>query len=200
MTGTAPAIPLRRRGGSRADPQLAEQEARKPTIILVNDPLQEGYKGQAVVRAPDSGTLPLLAEELSVSKETVETGRVRVATRTREREALIDEDLARERVEIETVPIGSRIDAVPEARQEGDTTIIPIVEEVLVVKRPLVLKEEVRIRRVRTTDHHKETVKLRYQEAVVTRHPDDTGKSDTGSGGRQIPSGSDAIEEEAKEK
>jgi uncharacterized protein (TIGR02271 family) len=140
----------------------------------------------------------LLAEELSVSKETVETGRVRVATRTREREALIDEDLARERVEIETVPIGSRIDAMPEVRREGDTTIIPIVEEILVVERRLILKEEVRIRRVRTTDHHKEAVKLRYQEAVVTRHPGDTGKADPGSGGKRIPNGSDAIEEQRR--
>jgi len=139
---------------------------------------QEGHEGQSVKEAPDSPTLQLLAEELSVSKETVETGRVHVATRTREREALIDEDLARERVEIETIPIGLRIDEVPKARQEGDTTIIPIVEEMLVVERRLFLKEEVHIRRVRTTEHHKETVMLRYQEAVVTRHPSDTGKTD----------------------
>jgi uncharacterized protein (TIGR02271 family) len=149
------------------------------TVNRDTDSLQEGDEGQVAKRAPDSATLQLLAEELSVSKQTVETGRVRVATRTREREALIDEDLARERVEIETVPIGLRIDAVPEARQEGDTTIIPIVEEVLVVERRLVLKEEVRITRVRTTEHHKETVMLRYQEAVVTRHPGDTSEGDT---------------------
>ena len=93
---------------------------------------------------------------------------------------------------------------MPEARQEGDTTIIPIVEEVLVVERQLVLKEEVRIRRVRTTEHHKETVKLRYQEAVVTRQPGDTGKTDPGSvsafGADKSRTGADAIEEEAKEK
>jgi len=134
-----------------------------------------------VNRDDDSATLQLAAEELSVSKETVETGRVRVATRTREREALIHEDLARECVEIETVPMGLRIDAMPETRQEGDTTIIPIVEEILVVERRLVLKEEVRIRRVHTTESHKEWVMLRYQEAVVTRHPSDVAKTDTGS-------------------
>jgi uncharacterized protein (TIGR02271 family) len=125
--------------------------------------------------------LQLLAEELSVSKETVETGRVRVATRTREREALIDEDLASEHVEIETVPIKMSIHAMPEVRQEGDTTIIPVVEEVLVVERRLVLKEEIHIRRVRTTERHKETVTLRYQEAVVTRDEGAAGKGSTGS-------------------
>jgi uncharacterized protein (TIGR02271 family) len=159
-----------------------------------NDSLHEGDEDQGVKKTPGSATLQVLAEELSVSKETVETGRVRVATQTREREALIDEDLAHERVEIETVPLGLRIDAVPEPRQEGDTTIIPVVEEVLLVKRQLVLKEEVRIRRVRTTDHHRETVMLRYQEAVVTRHPSDTDEADTESvsaSGQANPKGGD---------
>jgi uncharacterized protein (TIGR02271 family) len=123
----------------------------------------------AAERPRDSATLPLLAEELSVSKELRETGRVRISTRTHEREALIDEDLAREQVEIETIPIARRIDAVPQVRQEGDTTIIPVVEERLVVDRELVLKEEIRVRRVRTTERYQEKVALRQQEAVVTR-------------------------------
>ena len=81
--------------------------------------------------------------------------------------------LTSERVEIETIPMNLQIDAVPEVRQEGDTTIVPVVEERLVVKRQLLLKEEVRIRRVRSTERHQQTVKLRYQEAVVTRQKDD---------------------------
>jgi uncharacterized protein (TIGR02271 family) len=125
----------------------------------------------AVERPRDPATLQLLAEELSVTKELRETGRVRVSTRTYEREALIDEDLAREQVEIETIPIARRIDSVPQVRQEGDTTIIPVVEERLIVDRQLVLKEEIRVRRVRTTERHQEKVALRQQEAVVTRDP-----------------------------
>jgi uncharacterized protein (TIGR02271 family) len=117
--------------------------------------------------------LQLFAEELSVAKETVETGRVRISTHTLEREALVDEDLAHEQVEIETIPVNLQIDAVPEVHQEGDTTIVPVVEEKLVVKRRLMLKEEVRIRRVRSTERHQETVKLRYQDAVVTRQNGD---------------------------
>ena len=127
---------------------------------------------------PDDATLRLLAEELAVAKEKVETGRVRISTRTREREELVDEDLAREHVEIETVPVGLRIDAVPEVRQEGDTTIVPVVEEILVVERRLLLKEEIRIKRVRTIERHQEKVMLRHQEAVVTRYENDSGNDD----------------------
>ena len=41
----------------------------------------------------------------------------------------------------------------------------------LVVERRLFLKEEVRIRRVRSTERHQESVTLRHQEAVVTHLP-----------------------------
>ena len=128
-------------------------------------------------RSPDpagESTLPLLAEEVAVSKQVVETGRVQVARVTHEREQLIDELLARETVEINRTRIGQHVDAMPPVREEGDTVVIPIVEEVLVVERRLFLKEEVRIRRVRSTERHQESVTLRHQEAVVTRLPVET--------------------------
>jgi uncharacterized protein (TIGR02271 family) len=130
---------------------------------------------------PRETLIPLHAEELSVSKEQVETGRVRVETVTREREQLVDELLAREHVEVERVAVGTPIDAVPAMRQDGDTTIIPVVEEVLVVERRLVLKEEIHIRRLRTTERHQESVTLRRQEAVVTRLPIDPTPTDPSS-------------------
>ena len=146
-----------------------------------DDPGQTEDESRPTVEGThDDATLRLLAEELSVAKQKVETGRVRISTRTHEREALVDENLARERIEIETVPVGLRIDAVPEVRQEGDTTIVPVVEEVLVVERRLMLKEEIRIKRVRTTERHQEKVMLRHQEAVVTRYQDDSGSDEIG--------------------
>jgi uncharacterized protein (TIGR02271 family) len=124
--------------------------------------------------------ISLAAEELAVAKQVVETGRVRVARVTREREQPIDLMLASETAGITRTPIGRHVDAMPAVREEDGVTIIPIVEEVLVVERRLLLKEEVRIRRVRTTERHQESVTLRYQEAVVTRLPveaPETGES-----------------------
>jgi uncharacterized protein (TIGR02271 family) len=111
----------------------------------------------------------LLAEELTVEKEAVETGRVRVSKHTHTREVAIDENLLKESAEIETIPIGRQIFEMPVVRHEGETTIIPIVEEVLHTERRLVLKEEVRITRKKTTDQFHDRVTLRYQEVVVTR-------------------------------
>ena len=115
--------------------------------------------------------LPLLAEEVAVSKQVVETGRVQVSRVTHEREQLIDELLTHETVEIDRTPIGRQVDRVPPIIDEGDTVVIPIVEEVLVVERRLLLKEEVRVRRVHSTERHQESVTLRHHEAVVTRIP-----------------------------
>jgi uncharacterized protein (TIGR02271 family) len=115
--------------------------------------------------------MPLLAEEIAVSKQVVKTGRVQVARVTHEREQLIDELLAHETVEIDRIPIGRQVEAMPAVRDEGDTIVIPIVEEVLVVELRLLLKEEVRVRRVRSTERHQESVTLRHHEAVVTRLP-----------------------------
>jgi len=113
--------------------------------------------------------IPLLAEELNFVRRRIETDTVRVATTTHEREQLIDEVLTNERFEIERVPIGLVVQSAPAVRTEGDLTIMPVVEEILVVERRLVLKEEIRIRRVRHTQRHQETVTLRTQDAVITR-------------------------------
>lgn len=114
--------------------------------------------------------VPVLAERLRIGKRRL-AERVRVATRTREREHLVDEELLRERVEVERVPVGRVVEAVPAVREEGDTTVLPVVVEEVVVQRRLVLKEEIRIRRLRGTERHRETVVLREQEAVITRDP-----------------------------
>ena len=88
---------------------------------------------------------------------------------TCEHEQLLDETLAREQVEVEPSPIGKVVEVPPSVREEGDTIIIPIVEEILVVERRLLLKEEVRVRRVRSSESHRERVMLRRQEAIITR-------------------------------
>jgi uncharacterized protein (TIGR02271 family) len=125
--------------------------------------------------------IPLVAEEISVAKRQIVTGRVQVSTVTRERQELVDELLAREQVEIERVPVGRTVDEPPAVRAEGDTLIIPVVEEVLVVERRLLLKEEVHVRRVHTTERHQERVNLRRQEVVITRHPVTTERAAEGT-------------------
>jgi uncharacterized protein (TIGR02271 family) len=119
----------------------------------------------------DEVIVPLATEEISVSKRIVPTGRVQVSRVTRQREEIVDELLSREHIEVERIAVGEPVDAMPAVREEGDTIVIPIVEEVLTIERRLVLKEEVRIRKVRKTERYEERVTLRKQEAEVARLP-----------------------------
>ena len=114
-------------------------------------------------------SVQLKAEHATVAKRRVDGDLVRVTTSTRQIDHLVDEELTHERVEVERVPIGRIIQSVPPVREEGDMTIMPVVEEVVVVERRLVLKEEVRIRRFQATSRHQERVMLRTQQAEITR-------------------------------
>jgi uncharacterized protein (TIGR02271 family) len=121
--------------------------------------------------------IPLQAEEVSVSKKRVVTGQVRVATVTRQHEQLVEELLERNHVEVERTAVNREVDEAPTVREDGDTLIIPIVEEVVVVQRRLVLKEEIRISRKRETQPYQERVVVRRQEAVITRLPDESNQT-----------------------
>jgi uncharacterized protein (TIGR02271 family) len=113
--------------------------------------------------------IPLYAEDLTISKRQTPGDMVQVSTVTREHETFVDEALNHERVQIDRVPIGRQIEAIPPVRQEGDTTILSVVEETIIIERRLILKEEVHIRRLHVSERHQEAVVLRKQEAVITR-------------------------------
>jgi uncharacterized protein (TIGR02271 family) len=125
--------------------------------------------------ATQSPAFPLHAEELSVSRQQIAGDTVQVSIVTREGEGVVDEMLNHERVEIDRVPIGRPVDAIPPVRQEGETTILPVVEEIIVVQRRLILKEEVRIKRLHVSERYQEAVVLRKQDAVITRMEPDSG-------------------------
>ncbi len=112
--------------------------------------------------------LPLHKEDVAVSKRVRKT-LVRATRTTSTRDTVVEEELHHDQVVVERVAIGRVVDAVPPVRQEGDVTILSVVEEVVVVERRLVLKEEVHLRRVSTTEHHVETVTLREQDVAISR-------------------------------
>jgi len=145
------------------------------------DPSGADESRSDLTRGAEPNVLQLFAEEAAVSRKTIESGRVRVSKVTRTRDQLIDELLARTNVEVTRIPVGRVIDAIPPVKNDADLTIIPVVEETLVVERRLVLKEEVHIRRVQTTERYQETVKLRYQTAEVTRVPAQTPATENGA-------------------
>jgi len=121
----------------------------------------------------DEVVIPLVEEHVRTSKREVETGRVRVRTRLEEHRELLRGELAREEVDVRRVPRNQEIERVPEVRQDGDTTIVPVVEEVLVVEKRLILVEEIHLTRRRVVAPYEEEIVLARQQAEIER--DDGG-------------------------
>lgn len=120
----------------------------------------------------DDARIPLVEEQAVVGKRAVETGRVRVRTVVEQRTELVRDALTRENVEVTRVAVDRPVEAVPAIRTEGDTTIVPVVEEVLVVEKRLVLREEIHIRRQTAVEPVEQAVTLRATRAVVERSAD----------------------------
>lgn len=125
--------------------------------------------------------LPLIAEEIQVGKADVVTDRVRVTTGVDERAVLVDTTVERGELRIERVPVERAVAAAPDPRQDGDTTIISVVEERLVVEKRLFVVEELRITRTRLTERVTIPDTVRTMHATVERiAPDQTGNQGNG--------------------
>ena len=113
--------------------------------------------------------IPLVEERLSVAKRQVESGRVRVHVTVEEREETVTEQLLRDDLHIERIPRNTRLTEVPRVRLEGNVTIVPVVKEVVVIEKALVLVEEIHIARRSVSEKAQIPVTLRTERARVER-------------------------------
>ncbi len=152
-----------------------------------------GWEGSALLadrfdETASEAVLPLVEENLRVGKRRVETGRVRVSVSTDIEEQVVRETLRSERTEIERVPVGRELaegEPAPALRREPDgTVVVPVLEEVLVIERRLVLREEIRMRLVAVEEPVEQPVTVRRQRASVERLPprpvEDNGAGNAG--------------------
>ena len=116
-----------------------------------------------------AAAIPVMEETLRVDKTVSETDRVFIRTSVLERTEYADLELHSSEAIIERVPVYRVVDASPAIRQEGDTIIVPVVEEIMVVEKRLLLKEEIHIRRQQVVQHIRQPVRLRSEEVSLER-------------------------------
>jgi uncharacterized protein (TIGR02271 family) len=129
----------------------------------------EPHRWELCSEAGKTTVIPVIEEELDVQKRALETGKVRVTKVVHEQETLVDEPLYHDEVEVERVLIDRVVDGPLPVRYENDTIIVPIMEEVLVVEKRLILKEEVHIHKRRVETHQPQQMTLRREEVCVER-------------------------------
>ncbi len=126
-------------------------------------------------RAVQSGSvdgqivLPVIEETLEVQKREVETGRVRVTKKVHEREEVVDEPLMEEEVSVTRVDINRVVEGPVAVRHEGDTMIIPVIQEQVVLQKKLLLVEEIHVTKQMVETHRTQKVTLLREEVEITR-------------------------------
>lgn len=122
---------------------------------------------------PDENTnevvIPVIEEEVDAHTRAIKTGSVRVDKHVEKRVRRIEAPLIQQEVEIRRVAVNRVVDEIPKPRKHGDTLIVPIVEEELVITKRLVLKEEIHLITRRTKDRVVKEVELNRERAEVHR-------------------------------
>jgi stress response protein YsnF len=142
------------------------------------------YRADVSFAALDGGERAVfheVDERVRVETRVRETGRVRARVVTDTVEEPVEADGWRETVAVERVPVGREVEAAEPPREEGGVTVIPVYEEVLVVQKRLVLREEVRLTTRREPVPGPERVTLRRQRVEVERLPPPGGPPDAGA-------------------
>jgi uncharacterized protein (TIGR02271 family) len=130
---------------------------------------------ESVADGVSSLAVPVHQEQLHVGIRTVDTGRgVRVHKTVAEHEQRIEETLMHDEIDVRHVPIDKivALSEAPASRYEGDTFIVPILEEVLVVEKRLRIKEEIHITRSQRPQRFSETVPVKSETVSVERFDD----------------------------
>lgn len=119
--------------------------------------------------------IPAIEETVEVGKRTTTTGALRVARKSRQHQVHVNEPLEQEEVDVERVPVNRIVTTAPPVRQEGDTTIIPVLEEQVIVEKRLLLREELHVTKRRKQSRFVADIPAHYDEVVVERDQTNPG-------------------------
>ena len=125
----------------------------------------------ATQTATEAQTLDIAEERLRVAKREVDSGGVRVSTEVETVDEAVAVALRQQAAAVERVPMDRIVETAPEPRLEGDTIVIPVIEERPVVTTQLVVTEEIRVRLTEETRTEERTVPLRRERVTIDQIP-----------------------------
>ncbi len=113
--------------------------------------------------------VPVIEEELVTGTRAVVTGSVRVRKEVERTEDTVEMPATRDVVSVNRVSINREVSIAPSVREEGDTLIISVVEEEIVIQKRLMLIEEIHIQRRQITEQVTKSIMLDHEHAIVER-------------------------------
>lgn len=117
-----------------------------------------------------SAVIPVIAEELRIGKQVVETAKVNIKKQVISRQELVDIPLIREDVVVERIAVNRYVETPPPPiRYEGNTMIIAVLREEVVVTKRLLLVEELHVTKQQVETHQPQSITLLKEAIEVTR-------------------------------
>lgn len=114
--------------------------------------------------------IPVMEEFAVISREVVETGKVRIHKTVSEESTVVNLPVVNESYHIERVPVNQVQDTPPPSvRYEGDVMIIPVTREFTVVQKRYEVVEELRITRQVTETPLMQEISLLKESVQVER-------------------------------
>ncbi|MFZ6178096.1 YsnF/AvaK domain-containing protein [Nannocystis pusilla] len=132
---------------------------------------------QEILGRREETVIPRLEERLRVDTRVREHGRVRIDKTVEERDQPLELDSVEDHVVSWRVPVNRPVEAPVPVRYDGDTMILPIHEEVVVVQKQLVLREELHVRVHRVHVHEQQTLHLRAEAITITHNRTTPGEA-----------------------
>jgi stress response protein YsnF len=129
---------------------------------------------------PDELRIPIIEEEARVLKRASDIERVTVNIASEEEQVFLRDELRHEQVEVVRVPVGREVAEAPAVRTEGDLTIVPVLEERLVVEKRLFLVEELHLRRTVVMESVELPTTLRRTRVDIERQTMNNEETDDG--------------------
>jgi uncharacterized protein (TIGR02271 family) len=131
---------------------------------------QKNFQQEESATSDNKITIPILEEQLTVGKKVIETARVRLSKTINESIESLEIPLTEEEIVVNRVPKNELVDVMPAAsRYEGDVMIIPVLKEVAVIEKRIMLVEEIHVSKKQTEKTETREVTLRKEEIKVTR-------------------------------
>lgn len=135
---------------------------------------EQGLGARTMGAAEGDVRIPLVEEELDVTKRERLAGEVKIHKRIEQEQKTITVPVMKETVEVERVPVGTEVPAAQlDTAFQGETISVPVREEEVEIRKRPVVREEIRIRKDRSQEERRVAETVRREEAEVDTDRDE---------------------------
>ncbi|HIK54499.1 MAG TPA: DUF2382 domain-containing protein [Synechococcales cyanobacterium M55_K2018_004] len=143
----------------------ATANATTTTIVQMN-----GLTGEQESLQTGAAVMPQGAAGVTLMKRQIPRQTVRIHKRVETREEVVATPILHEKAVVEQIPINQYISGdIPTMREEEGVVIVPIVEEVTIAEKRLLLREEVRVVKQRTVQKSVQSISPRREIGETQR-------------------------------